>query len=216
MDRILAPSILSADFADLGRQMRLTQDAGATWAHIDVMDGMFVPSLTIGMPVVKSLRKASDLFFDVHLMINEPKRYVEEFCDAGADMVTFHLEAEEDIPGTIDLIHAKNVQAGITIKPGTDVETIRPFLDTVEMVLIMTVEPGFGGQSYIDACTDKIVATRKMIDETGRDIRLEVDGGVKLDNLHVVLEAGADTIVAGSAIYGGDVAANTRAFLERL
>ena len=216
MDRVLAPSILSADFADLGGQMRLTQKAGATWAHIDVMDGMFVPSLTIGMPVVKSLRKASDLFFDVHLMINEPKRYVEEFCDAGADMVTFHLEAEEDIRGTIDLIHAKNVQAGITIKPGTDVETIRPFLDTVEMVLIMTVEPGFGGQSYIDACTDKIVAARKMIDETHRDIRLEVDGGVKLDNLHVVLDAGADTIVAGSAIYGGDVVANTRAFLERL
>ena len=216
MDRVLAPSILSADFADLGGQMRLTQKAGATWAHIDVMDGMFVPSLTIGMPVVKSLRKASDLFFDVHLMINEPKRYVEEFCDAGADMVTFHLEAEEDIRGTIDLIHAKNVQAGITIKPGTDVETIHPFLDTVEMVLIMTVEPGFGGQSYIDACTDKIVAARKMIDETHRDIRLEVDGGVKLDNLHVVLDAGADTIVAGSAIYGGDVVANTRAFLERL
>lgn len=216
MDRVLAPSILSADFADLGGQMRLTKEAGATWAHIDVMDGMFVPSLTIGMPVVKSLRKASDLFFDVHLMINEPKRYVEEFCDAGADMVTFHLEAEEDIRGTIDLIHAKNVQAGITIKPGTDVETIRPFLDTVEMVLIMTVEPGFGGQSYIDACTDKIIAARKMIDETHRDIRLEVDGGVKLDNLHVVLDAGADTIVAGSAIYGGDIAANTRAFLERL
>lgn len=216
MDRVLAPSILSADFADLSGQMRLTQKAGATWAHIDVMDGMFVPSLTIGMPVVKSLRKASDLFFDVHLMINEPKRYVEEFCDAGADMVTFHLEAEEDIRGTIDLIHAKNVQAGITIKPGTDVETIRPFLDTVEMVLIMTVEPGFGGQSYIDACTDKIVAARKMIDETHRDIRLEVDGGVKLDNLHMVLDAGADTIVAGSAIYGGDIAANTRAFLERL
>ena len=168
------------------------------------------------MPVVKSLRKASDLFFDVHLMINEPKRYVEEFCDAGADMVTFHLEAEEDIPGTIDLIHKKNVQAGITIKPGTGVETIRPFLDQVEMVLIMTVEPGFGGQSYIDACTEKIVAARKMIDKTGRDIRLEVDGGVKLDNLHVVLDAGADTIVAGSAIYGGDIAANTRAFLERL
>ena len=216
MNRILAPSILSADFSDLGRQMKLTRDAGATWAHIDVMDGMFVPSLTIGMPVVKSLRKASDLFFDVHLMINEPKRYVEEFCDAGADMVTFHLEAEEDIPGTIDLIHKKNVQAGITIKPGTGVETIRPFLDQVEMVLIMTVEPGFGGQSYIDACTEKIVAARKMIDKTGRDIRLEVDGGVKLDNLHVVLDAGADTIVAGSAIYGGDIAANTRAFLERL
>ncbi|MBQ9511828.1 MAG: ribulose-phosphate 3-epimerase [Lachnospiraceae bacterium] len=216
MKNILAPSILSADFAKLGEQMKITQDAGATWAHIDVMDGMFVPSLTIGMPVVKSLRKASDLFFDVHLMINEPKRYVEEFCDAGSDMVTFHLEAEEDIDGTIDLIKNKGVQVGITIKPKTDTEAIRPYLDRVDMVLIMTVEPGFGGQSYIDACTEKIVAARKMIDATGRDIRLEVDGGIKLDNVHVVLDAGADTIVAGSAIYGGDIAANTRAFLERL
>ena len=216
MDKILAPSILSADFARLGEEMKKTADAGATWAHIDVMDGMFVPSLTIGMPVVKSLRKASDLFFDVHLMIEDPRRYVEEFADAGSDMITFHLEAAPNADAVIDAIHAKDIQAGITIKPNTPVEEIRPYLDRVEMVLIMTVEPGFGGQSYIDACTDKIRAARKMIDETGRDIRLEVDGGVKLDNLQVVLDAGADTIVAGSAIYCGDVAANTKAFLARL
>lgn len=216
MKNILSPSILSADFAKLGEQLALADKAGAQYIHIDVMDGLFVPSISYGMPVIKSIRKTTDKVFDVHLMIVEPERYIQEFIDCGADLITFHLEATEKAAEIIDEIHRQGKKAGISIKPGTDVEAVRPYLGTVDMILVMTVEPGFGGQSYIDYCTDKVKAVRKMVQESGRDIDIEVDGGINLDNISMVLAAGANVTVAGSAVFKGDIAGNVEAFLAKM
>ncbi len=207
---ILAPSILSADFTILGEQIKKTEEAGAKYLHFDVMDGIFVPSISFGLPVLKSIRRASNQIYDVHLMIEEPIRYIEEFAKAGADIITFHLEAASDPREVIDKIKSCGKKVGLSIKPKTPVEALMPYLEHVDMILIMTVEPGFGGQAYIDYCTDKIRETRKLLDEKGLDTDIEIDGGVTSDNVHIPLEAGANVIVAGSAVFIGDIEENVK------
>ena len=208
---ILSPSMLSADFTLLGEQIKEVEAAGAEYLHVDVMDGIFVPSISFGMPVIASIRKASNILFDVHLMIDRPERYIEEFVKAGADIITFHLEATDCPKEVIDKIHSLGKKAGMSIKPGTPVESILPYVDMLDMVLIMSVEPGFGGQSYIPESTERIRQTRKLLTEQGLDIDLQVDGGISAENVGMVLEAGANVIVAGSAIFRGSITENIKA-----
>lgn len=210
----LSPSILACDYNILGEQVREAYESGAKYMHLDVMDGLFVPSISLGMPVIKSLRKATDVIFDTHLMINEPIRYIDDFVEAGSDIITFHLESTDKVEETIEKIVKSNVKAGIVINPETPVEEIKPYLNMVDMVLLMSVHPGFGGQKYISEVTAKIKEARRLIDETGRSIELEVDGGVNLSNIKEVLEAGADVIVAGSAVFGGNIKDNVKDFLK--
>ena len=214
MKKIIAPSILSADFYCLGEQLKAVEQSDAEYLHIDVMDGVFVPSISFGMPVIKTIRSKTDLFFDVHLMIVEPIRYVEEFAGCGADLITFHLEAAGDkAQETIDKIHELGCKVGISIKPATPVSALEPYLDSIDMILIMTVEPGFGGQKYIPESTDRIRQTRAMIEASGRDINLQVDGGINEETIALVTEAGANVIVAGSAVFKGDIVENVKALL---
>lgn len=213
---ILSPSILAADFRTLGEQIREAEASGAQYLHVDVMDGIFVPSISFGMPVIRSIRKGSNLFFDVHLMIEKPERYIGEFADCGADLINFHLEATEDVPGVIEAIRGLGKKVGITIKPATPAAAVRPWLGLVDMVLVMTVEPGFGGQKLMPDCLDKVREIRRMADAGGWQTDVEVDGGITAENVHLALEAGANVIVAGSAVFRGDVAANVRALLARM
>ena len=198
---ILAPSLLAADFTKLGEQIKETERCGAQFLHIDVMDGIFVPSISFGMPLIESIRPVTKQFFDVHLMIVEPERYIQEFVDCGADGITFHLEATENPQKVIDRIHKAGAKAGISIKPGTPLEEVYPYLPKVEMVLIMSVEPGFGGQSFLPEAFDRIRKTREYLDRHQLAARLEVDGGIGKKNVREVMAAGADVFVAGSAVF---------------
>ena len=216
MKNILSPSLLAADFKQLGAEIEKTEKNGAEYLHFDVMDGIFVPSISFGMPVLKSIRSCTEQLMDVHLMITEPIRYLAEFAEAGADLVTVHLEACEDVDATLDRIHELGMKAGLSIKPATPTEALEPYIHKLELALIMSVEPGFGGQKFIPESLDKIRKLRAMLDAAGSNADLEVDGGVYQSNVGEVLQAGANVIVSGSGVFKGDAAENTKAFMELL
>lgn len=216
MDYILAPSILAADFKTLGEQMKLTEENGAKYLHFDVMDGMFVPSISFGMPVLRSIHDATGQVMDAHLMVQEPIRYVEAFQKAGADLITVHLEACGDVRATIQKIRDCGVKVGLSICPDTPAEAVEELLSEIDMLLVMSVHPGFGGQKFIPESLEKIRRIRKMIREQELDVDIQVDGGIYLTNVREVLDAGANIIVAGSAVFKGNPAENTKEFMEIL
>lgn len=197
----IAPSILSADFSKLGEDIKSLDKYGADLIHIDVMDGMFVPNISFGIPIIKSIRKITKLPFDVHLMIEDPSRYIRDFVEAGADIITVHFEADRHIDRTINYIKSFGVKAAVALNPATQIENIKYLIPNLDMVLVMSVNPGFGGQKYIDYCYDKIKEVKKLADEYNRDMMIEVDGGIGKNNINKVVESGANVIVAGSAVF---------------
>ncbi len=216
MNYILSPSILAADFKVLGEQIKLAERNGAQYLHFDVMDGVFVPSLSFGMPVLRSIRSATEQIMDVHLMIQEPIRFVEAFRKAGADTITVHMEACQDIHATIAKIRESGAKVGVSVCPETEVQELEGVLEETDMVLIMSVHPGFGGQKFIPETLDRIRAVREMANARGVRMDIQVDGGIYPSNVRAVLDAGANVIVAGSAVFKGDPAQNTREFMEIL
>ncbi|MBN8919008.1 MAG: ribulose-phosphate 3-epimerase [Rhizobiales bacterium] len=212
---MIAPSILSADFTRLGAEVDAVLEGGAEWIHFDVMDNHYVPNLTIGPLILQSLRKATKAFVDVHLMVKPVDGMIEAFAAAGADLISFHPEASEHVDRSLQLIRSKGVKAGLVLNPATPLSVLDYTLDALDLVLVMSVNPGFGGQAFIPSALDKLKAIRERIDASGRDIRLEIDGGVKVDNIGAIAAAGADTFVAGSAIYGAKDYAATIAAMKR-
>lgn len=211
---ILSPSILASDFTILGEQMKQAEAGGNDYFHFDVMDGMFVPNISFGIPVLISVRKFTKKTLDVHLMVEAPERYIDKFIDAGADIITVHQEACKPLRETVEHIHERGKKAGIAIKPGTDIEVLDEYFGLADMFLVMTVEPGFGGQKYMDICTDKIRLLRSRLNERGLDTDIQVDGGITRDNVDIPILAGANVIVMGSSIFKGNITDNTKYFSD--
>lgn len=210
----LSPSILAADFKNLGEDIKRADQAGAEYIHIDVMDGDFVPSISLGMPVIQSIRSVTNKTFDVHLMVSNPERYIDDFATVGADIITIHAEACKHIDRTLNYIKQKGIKAGIAINPATSLTSLDYILDQVDMILIMTVNPGFGGQKFIDGMLGKVKELRTLLNSKGLTTDIEVDGGITIDNVKQIIDAGANVIVAGSSIFNGDIESNTKAFLD--
>lgn len=211
---ILAPSVLAADFSKLGEEVKTVADAGAKYIHLDVMDGAFVPSISFGMPVIEKLRGCTDAIFDVHMMVEEPGRYIQDMKKVGADLICVHQEACVHLDRTINQIKEAGCKAAVALNPATPIETLSCILDQVDMFLIMSVNPGFGGQKFIPYAVEKIKKLRRMLDDAGLKTDIQVDGGVTTENVRMLIEAGANVFVAGSAVFKNDAAANTKAFLE--
>ena len=216
MEYILSPSILSADFAKLGEDVKEAVDAGAQWLHIDVMDGAYVPNISFGFPVIEAIRGITDVVFDVHLMIESPERFIDRFAKAGADLITVHVESTNHIHRAVQMVKAAGCKVGVSLNPGTPLSALDHLLEEIDMVLIMTVNPGYGGQSYIAGMDQKIRDLRKMITDRGSDVDIQVDGGVSAENVKHVKDCGANVFVAGSAVFNGNIGNNVKDLLKAM
>ena len=209
---ILAPSLLAVDYNNIEANILLLEESNVSWLHLDVMDGYFVPNISFGEPVIRCIRKITKLYFDVHLMVINPIRYIDDYVKAGADSITVHYEACEDLSATIAAIKAHNIKVGVSIKPDTPVSLLKPYMNDIDLILVMSVEPGFGGQAFMPSALDKLSKLKQMVAQAGRPIDLEVDGGITIQNVKQVIEAGANVIVSGSSVFKGNVVENVERF----